>query len=214
MKRTKFLSLVAAMLLSVGNVCAQVDKTFSFVDADGKEIADGTTLTVYAEVTPGMPEFGIPDEIRANFNASVKNNTNAVATVALRVSAPFAPKSGHVQVCFPTVCDTHDKGMFDTQSGPMLANEVKALNSEWFFEAGKYGEETTSLTILSGKTAGPTVTFKCIYADPAGIADMDSDLNAKVVSRYDVNGNKLSTPAKGLNIIKLSNGKTVKTIIK
>lgn len=213
MKRMKFLSLVAAMLLSAGNVCAQADKTFSFVDANGNEVADGSTVTVYAKVIPGIPGL-IEDEVKADFNLSVKNNTNAPATVALRVSAPIAPKSGHVQICFPGACDTHDKGMFDTESDGMQANEVRALNSEWFFDAGKYSEETTSLTILSGKAVGPTVIFKCIYADPAGIADMESDMNAKVVSRYDVNGNKLSAPAKGLNIIKLSNGKTVKTIIK
>lgn len=217
MKKIKFLTLVATMLLSAGNVCAQFDKTFSFVDANGNELADGSTVTFYAveeEKVPGMPMFGVTSQ--AKFDLSIKNNTNGVAKVALNVVAPESPVSGGVQVCFPANCDSHDRGTFKTESGDMLANEVKPLNSEWIFDAGKYSTEKVSLTILGGAflMAGPTVHINCIYADPAGIADMESDKNAKVIGRYDANGNKLSAPRKGLNIIKLSNGKTVKTVIK
>lgn len=215
MKKMKFLTLAVAVLLSVGSASAQVDNTFSFIDANGNEVADGSTVTFYAveeEKVPGMPMFGIVSQ--AKFDLSVKNNTNAPAKVALRVSAPFAPKSGRVQICFPGACDMHENGMFDTQSGTMLANEIKPLGSEWIFDNGIYSEEKVSLTILGGDAVGPTVNINCIYADPSGIADMESDKNATVISRYDSKGNKLSAPVKGLNIIKLSNGKTVKAIIK
>lgn len=216
MKKMKFLTLAVAVLLSVGSASAQVDKTFSFLDAEGNEVADGSTVTFYAveeEKVPGMPMFGIVSQ--AKFDLSVKNNTNAAAKVALRVSAPFEPKSGRVQICFPGACDmSHDKGLFTTETGDMLANEIKPLGSEWIFDKGIYSEEKVSLTILSGDAVGPTVNINCIYVDPTGIADMEADKNATVVARYDSKGNKLSAPAKGLNIIKLSNGKTIKTIIK
>ena len=62
MKKIKFLALAAAMFLGAGNLCAQTDNTFGFVDADGNEVKDGSTVTFYAveeEVVPGMPMFGV-----------------------------------------------------------------------------------------------------------------------------------------------------------
>ena len=47
------------MLLGAGNVCAQVDNTFSFIDANGNEVPDGSTVTFYAENKPIVP--GFPD---------------------------------------------------------------------------------------------------------------------------------------------------------
>ncbi len=47
-----------------------------------------------------------------------------------------------------------------------------------------------------------------------GITGVTSENGAQEVARYNVNGVKLSAPQKGLNIIKLSNGQTVKTIVK
>lgn len=46
-----------------------------------------------------------------------------------------------------------------------------------------------------------------------GITNTGSDLN-RVEARYNIGGQQLSTPKKGLNIVKLSNGKTVKVNIR
>lgn len=216
MKKIKFLALAAAMFLGAGNLCAQIDNTFSFVDADGNEVKDGSVVTYYAvekEKVPGMPMFGV--EVKAQFELKVRNNTGATAKVALKVDAPFNPTSGYVQVCFPSTCDTNTKGSFITASGDMMANQVRNLDSEWFFDAGKYAEETVSLTILSGdkKAVGPKVTIRCIYADPTGIAGTEADKNVTETARYDANGRKLGAPQKGLNIVKMSNGETRKVAV-
>lgn len=219
----KKILLFAAMLFGVGSVSAQVDNTFSFVDAEGNEVKDGSTVTRYAkevENVPGMPMF---NTLEAAFDLSIKNTTNAVASVMAHL-VTLEKSNGNVNCCFPTQCVNNVPVDYTTPGCEMQAGEVKFFKTEWFPQKQAYGTADFTLQILvaakdfSGKyreqAKGPKVNIHCIYADPAGIADMESDKNATVVARYDSKGNKLSAPAKGLNIIKLSNGKTVKTVIK
>ena len=46
-----------------------------------------------------------------------------------------------------------------------------------------------------------------------GITTQGSDVNS-VAARYNIGGQMLNTPKKGLNIVKLSNGKTMKVNIR
>lgn len=48
----------------------------------------------------------------------------------------------------------------------------------------------------------------------AGIEDVNSEVNNNVVSRYNVNGMHINGAQKGLNIVKLANGKVVKMAVK
>lgn len=48
----------------------------------------------------------------------------------------------------------------------------------------------------------------------AGIEDVNSEVNINVVSRYNVNGMRINGAQKGLNIVKLANGKVVKMAVK
>lgn len=225
MNTFKILAVAVALTFGAVSVNAQKDKTFSFIDAAGNEVADGSTVIFYAEKknkVPGMDMFGYT--IQADFALTVKNNTNAAAEATLHVVAPENPTHGIVQICFPGQCDSHTKGEFTTKSVSMTANEVKELHSEWVFAMytpdskdnfeSEYGAEDVSLTLMNGSKAGPTVNIHSVYADPTGITDIESADNATEVARYDLNGRKLTAPQKGLNIIKLSNGKTVKKLIK
>lgn len=51
-------------------------------------------------------------------------------------------------------------------------------------------------------------------SDMTGIATPISLGNVKEVARYTIDGQELSVPVKGVNIVKLSNGKTIKVIVK
>lgn len=225
MNTFKILAVAVALTFGAVSVNAQKDKTFSFIDAAGNEVADGSTVIFYAEKknnVAGIDLFGYT--IRADFALKVKNNTNSAAEATLHVVAPENPTHGIVQICFPGVCDSHTKGEFTTNSVPMAGNAVKELNSEWVFAMytpgskdnfeSEYGTEDVSITLMNGSKAGPTVNIHSVYADPTGITDIESADNATEVARYDLNGRKLTAPQKGLNIIKLSNGKTVKKLIK
>lgn len=52
------------------------------------------------------------------------------------------------------------------------------------------------------------------YPDPTGIKGITNDTNAIVVARYNAAGQRIDAPQKGLNIVKLSNGKTYKEMVK
>ena len=49
--------------------------------------------------------------------------------------------------------------------------------------------------------------------DPAGIDKVTTSNDAKELSRYSVNGQRLSAPAKGLNIVKYSDGSVKKVVV-
>ena len=54
---------------------------------------------------------------------------------------------------------------------------------------------------------------KIVEFDATGIDKVATSTNAKEVSRYSVNGKRLSAPAKGLNIVKYSDGSVKKVVV-
>lgn len=67
-----------------------------------------------------------------------------------------------------------------------------------------------NLNSLAVVNAAKVVLGKCA----AGIEDVNSEANNNVVSRYNVNGMHINGAQKGLNIVKLANGKVVKMAVK
>ena len=54
---------------------------------------------------------------------------------------------------------------------------------------------------------------KIVEFDAAGIDKVTTSTNVKEVSRYSANGKRLSAPAKGLNIVKYSDGSVKKVVV-
>ena len=54
---------------------------------------------------------------------------------------------------------------------------------------------------------------KIVEFDPTGIDKVTTSTDAKEVSRYSVNGQRLSAPSKGLNIVKYSDGSVKKVVV-
>lgn len=220
MKKIKYLAIAAAMVLGVANTNAQsaADKTFCFIDANGNEVADGSTVTFYAkteEIIPGM-DFGTKTE--AKFDLNVKNTTSNNAAVSAHIVTDKL-SSGSLQFCFPNTCPPVVPADYTTDSRILAPGESIPLNSEWIPEEGTYGEAdfTLQLRLMDGNNIlanGPKIKIHCIYADPAGIESLEADKNAKVVSRYNAGGQLISEPVKGINILRLSNGKTIKQMVK
>ena len=50
--------------------------------------------------------------------------------------------------------------------------------------------------------------------DANAIDNIATDSNAKEIGRYNVKGQRISAPQKGINIVKFSNGKVLKEIVK
>lgn len=217
--------LAAAALMSIG-AFAQTDlNTFQIVDKKGNVITDGTTLTLTE--TENSPQYGLI----ISTGLSVKNTTAEEQAVGIDLNITKM-ENGSVSCCFPANCQQFTLGEYIDANSPdiMEANETRDIQTEWIPKA--YGKCTAILQFKvhdiemqeifgtkfpaagAFRAYGPKITINFEYKDPAGINDITSDSNAKVVARYNANGMRVNSAMKGLNIEKLSNGKTIKRILK
>ena len=204
---------------------AQVDSPFSFVDKDGKEVKSGTVMTVNT-----IEEDPISGEDMSPTGLYVKNNTNERHAVGALFNIKKMD-NGSFQICFPSVCMSGIKvcGMDRTKGGAMNAGQVKALSAEWFPKADGVCEVEFQLEYyMINKGMGgleslermeeedldfsmPSVTVNFVKGATAINGIKDSE-NVEVTGIYDATGKQMQTTHKGLNIVKLSNGKTVKIV--
>lgn len=228
MKSFKTLLLAGLSLMAFTTVYAQEEEevetdltTLQFVDADGNVIADGSTLIINPTDVEDAPEV----EIKSGLY--VKNTTEEPVYASAYVNIK-SMDNGRLQCCFPGSCYAKmEVGDFTTEATtPVAAGNTQELQGEWFAEG--YGSCTTDfqIKIFEEKLApgqfvptkvlkanGPKVTVTFIYSDPASINGVSND-GAKPVAFYNANGQQINNLQKGLNFIKYSNGKTVKTVIK
>lgn len=222
--------LASAVIAMLGiSASAQTDfETFQFVDKNGNTVPDGTTLTINeAEVKNGM--------LQISTGLFVKNMTNETQAIALDYDIQSIP-NGSYSICYPGQCQNYTSQGIITK-GPALVDTTDPdytnpadLQAEWFPTA--YGtstltiqikvhevttEEIFGMTIPSAgdfKAYGPKITLNLVYADPAGINGVADNANTEIVSRYNTIGMRVNSAVKGMNIEKLSNGKTIKRIVK
>ena len=229
MKSLKTLLLAGLSLMAFTTVYAQEEEevetdltTLQFVDANGNVIADGATVNF----APTDPEE-TPGGFEINPGIFVENLTDEPVYTAAQVNIT-AMSSGSLMCCFPANCyNKFELEEFTTDpSEPIQAKAKHSLNTEWYAEA--YGSCTASFqlkiyeeTLAPGqfvptkvlRANGPKITVNFIYNDPASINGVSND-GAKAVAFYNANGQQINNLQKGLNFIKYSNGKTVKTVIK
>lgn len=94
-----------------------------------------------------------------------------------------------------------------TVSMPTKAMLKNAINNKEVY--------AVALVVASDGTIANAAKARVLTGDElAGIEKPIADGDAKEMVRYNANGQVISAPQKGLNIIKLSNGKTLKTIVK
>ena len=227
MKRV-FISAIAA-LLCIGAYAQSDLTTLQVVDKDGNVVADGATLELSeTEIMGGALQ--IPTGL------SVKNTTGTDQAVGIDVNLSRLD-NGEFSCCFPNNCfKVNQTGEYIDFNAPgvLEADETRPILTEWIPQTyGKctatlqfktydivevnetYGKVTIQVTKPGDfKAYAQKITVNFEYKDPAGINDLSSDNNAKVVSRYNANGARVSSDFKGLAIEKLSNGKTIKRIIK
>ena len=218
MKRILFL---AALLLSVGmGAMAQSAKSvLQFVDDKGNVIPDGGVFEV-TEVTVDT-DFG---QTYMKPKLFIKNLSALNKTVALKLDLTSMPY-GNVQCCVGNckIFESPAQEMSGTSS--VKPSEPLSIETEWFLPEGTTTPKfwVAALTVgLCNPTEtgyeyaedGPTIKVQ-FGKDPTGVASVkDGNATVTEVERYNVQGQKISKPCKGINIIKLSNGKTVKKVMK
>jgi len=143
---------------------------------------------------------------------------------------------GSINFCLLGNCSTaKHKGTYESNGG--FVEQLDDLQTEWMIGTDEetykamYGEAKAKLTLVvcrkvsQGKDQfdvehfkyedvgeSSTVTVKFVYNEKSTGINGISNADATVVARYAADGTRLSAPQKGLNIVKLSNGKTVKYI--
>ena len=88
--------------------------------------------------------------------------------------------------------------------GTYIFNECDAKNCTVYVPKGTYD---------AYKSSEFGYFEKIVEFDASGIDKVTTSTNAKEVSRYSVNGKRLSAPAKGLNIVKYSDGSVKKVVV-
>lgn len=222
MKSIKSLLLIAAAMFTTASY-AQVDKTFSFVDKDGKEIPSGTVWTANTVEDDPFDGLMVVDEVY------VKNNTNERQGVGAFINVKKID-SGNYRICFPENCKSGITGGMDrTNPGALNAGVVKELNSEWFpksdgvcevyvkleyynINKNKFGIE--SYERVDDEDLDNPMPYIIIHfvKGATAINGIKDGQNVEVTGIYDATGKQIQTTQKGLNIVKLSNGKTVKIV--
>lgn len=217
-------TFIIAAAMSAASAYAQVDRTFAFVDKDGKEIENGSTVIANQVNTIGQGEDAY-EEIQSG--VYVKNLTTDEYGVGVTVTLNKLD-NGAAQCCFPTQClpnwGEEVGGTVKTGAGVMKADETKSLQTEWFPEKDGEAEATVKINVYKVtkdkiglpvykelNVTGPSITIHFIKS-ANGISSVNTSTTAKAIAYYTADGKRISAPQKGLNIVKMSDGRTVKMV--
>ncbi|MCR4604138.1 MAG: hypothetical protein K5683_11500 [Prevotella sp.] len=226
MKRI-FTLLISALALVATAGAQTVDQTFVFTDTLGNVVPDGTEIVVNAINAEG--QMVVP--------LKVKNVAGVKAAVSMYENIDQKPviNDEYGKVADFSTC-AFGNCMLIAETGYSSKSIVEDdydmnIQTEWLPQQGQYATWTATLQIhlfdivkktVFGRTIenpgseviayGPKVTVKFVYdAQSAHIGNMTTE-DAEPQQYYNVRGQHIMAPAKGLNIVKLSNGKTIKRI--
>lgn len=226
----KIFTLFVALFCTVAMFAQDTKGMFEFADKNGNVVPNGSTLT--------KTEVEKSKRLQINtglFVKPVKPELNGEKLgVKMRVEVENLDH-GTIQYCLLGRCSVaSEKGTFYSTSN--FVETLDDLATEWILGTDKEGkalkgEATVKLTLVAcqKKSSGfdefgieqfeweekgdcSSVTVKFVCDGTTAINGVTNNTNATVVARYAADGTRLSAPQKGLNIVKLSNGKTVKYI--
>ena len=233
----KIFTLCVALFAAVSMFAQETKGMFEFATADGTVVPSGSVITKsdvedYTDPEEGVDYMQIPTGL---WIKPVKTELNGEKlAVKLRVDVEKIDH-GSIGFCLLGNCSTaKSEGTYESNGG--FVDQLNDLATEWVIgtdDNGKamYGEATAKLTLVACRKVSlgkddfnvehfgfenvgesSTVTVKFVYNEKSTGINGISNTNATVVARYAADGTRLSAPQKGLNIVKLSNGKTVKYI--
>lgn len=239
----KITTLCLSLLCFAGVAQAQQNnKTFRFVEkhANGTttEIPDGSTLNYTAADAEETP-FGT--QIKQTLY--VENTTGDLKAIALTLNIASINEGAAIQFCVAGNCRLFDaageyvknameagKNLDDMMLEYIPKSDMDDEDDIIYFDGAaaitlradvcEYTEEETNrgtkkYTYGDVIGVGPQITINFNF-NYTGIQDAQNPDNGivKEVARYNGAGQRVNGPVKGLNIVKLANGKTVKQIYK
>lgn len=234
----KIFTLCVALFAAVSMFAQETKGMFEFATADGTIVPSGSVITKsdVEDFTDPEDEYDTKQISTGLFVKPIKTDLNGEKLcVKLRVDVEEIDH-GSIDFCLLGNCSSAiKKGTYESNGG--FVDQLDDLATEWMIgydeETGKamYGEAKAKLTLVVCRKVSlgkddfdvehfgfenvgesSTVTVKFVYNEKSTGINGISNANATVVARYAADGTRLSAPQKGLNIVKLSNGKTVKYI--
>lgn len=233
----KIFTLCVALFAAVSMFAQETKGMFEFATADGTIVPSGSVITKsdvedFTDPEEGEDDMQIPTGLWIKPVKTVLNGEKLA--VKLRVDVENIDH-GSIAFCLLGNCiSAKHKGTYESNGS--FVDKLDDLQTEWKIvdeetHKAKYGEATAKLTLVACRKVSQgndqfgieqfkyedvgessTVTVKFVYNEKSTGINGISNANATVVARYAADGTRLSAPQKGLNIVKLSNGKTVKYI--
>lgn len=193
-------------LLTLGVIFASLTASAQlvFVDAEGKELADGATVTMDKGHLNDFDEYQINLE-----GISIKNTTDKGMRFDMTFHVTEIP-SGGFNCCFGGTCLAPVNKPSELLLEQMVskANAVdEILNTEWVTAPGKYGTCKVTISLSTGRT----LNVHFVYADPSPVQGVT--LGKKIAGCFDATGKPLDKLQKGLNLVRYTDG-TVRKMIR
>ncbi len=209
-----FLALIVAHLAK-----AQVDETFQFVTISGQPVPNNYIIDVITSIPDDF------DGMKMMVPLSVKNTSDATAYVRVVYDITTIDNGGF-QICFPVTCNYQlSVGTYETETGPMEGGAVTDLQSEWLPTTS--GKCTVALRLelmqLTGQfprqsfsklADGPRVTVRFNNQGTDGIAPVTAQSSAAPALRYTLDGRRLSSPQRGLHMVRKPDGTFKKVMLR
>ena len=221
----KMILLCVAFLSAIATFAQQdANRVFVFTDKDGNAFENGATIE------RDKLEFDDFEEFKQILSDVYVKQTATDKSYAVSMSVKInSIDNGKLKVCFPMSClqlvkpGTSDLGKNALSETASYNKEtgLASILTEWIpksEDAWGTCEATFTLTTLIKKsfldytTVGKSsdITIRFINRDPSAINGVADNSAAKEVARYTVGGQRINAPVKGINIVKLSDGRTVK----
>ena len=234
----KIFTLCFALFSAVTMFAQETKGMFEFATADGTVVPSGTVITKsdVEDFTEPEDEYDTKQISTGLFVKPIKTDLNGEKIcVKLRLNVERID-NGSIAFCLLGNCkNAIEEGEFESNGG--FVDKLDDLQTEWMIgndeetHKAKYGEAKAKLTLVVCRKVSlgtdkfgieqfkyedigesSTITVHFVYNVKSTGINGINNADATVVARYAADGTRLSAPQKGLNIVKLSNGKTVKYI--
>lgn len=234
----KIFTLCFALFSAVAMFAQETKGMFEFATADGTVVPSGTVITKsdVEDFTDPEDRYDTKQISTGLFVKPIKTDLNGEKIcVKLRLNVERID-NGSIAFCLLDNCkNAREEGEFESNGG--FVDKLDDLQTEWMIgndeetDKAMYGEAKAKLTLVVCRKVSlgkdqfgieqfkyedigdcSTITVHFVYNEKSTGINGISNADATVVARYAADGTRLSAPQKGLNIVKLSNGKTVKYI--
>lgn len=215
----KLFTLCIALLFSCVAMNAQ---NFIFVDGDGNTIENGATLTMdqvsYKEDFVFNPDGSyeiIQVPMISLSGVYIKNNSAESQSCKVTYNVTALPNGSFAACCAGNCSNLDSEGTIEKNANADAGKTIDiSTDTEWVPVAA--GTTTVKISAQGSKSMLPDseITINFIYDGTASIDGIQNNADNKVVARYSINGQLLDATQKGINILKYSDGRIEKVIVK